>query len=346
MKEPTSTPKTTGDESNASLPKAKRHFRPSLWPLYRRYLQHSSLPILVGPWRGEVGFEALYWIPFLDKLKQDGIDPARLIPITRGGAAVWYGVPQGFELYGMRTPQDVRVENRLQHQRTRMLKQTHVTDFDRAVIKDAAKTLGVRRYQTLHPAWMYQTLAPFWGGETGLLNLQRHVHFGGMPLPNLPDGLTLPEKFVAVRFYFRGTFKMSDQNFGFAKACLSRLAQQTPVVIINTGLHTDEHADYAPKDIPNVVRLADLCPMTHENNLAIQTAVIARSLGFVGTYGGMAQLALRYGRPSMTFYDDWSETAIAHKHLSEALSLQMGVPFLVQRIADLPLHQSVCPTAG
>lgn len=293
-----------------------------------------------------MGFESLYWIPFLDKLKQDGIDPARLIPITRGGAAVWYGVPQGFELYGMRTAQEVRIENRLQHERTKMLKQTHVTPWDRQVLKDAAQTLGVRRYQTLHPAWMYQTLTPFWEGRTGLTDLQDHVRFGGMPIPPLPDGLVLPERFVTVRFYFRGTFNMSDQNFAFAKICMQKLAQQTPVIILNTSLHTDEHADYAPKGLENVVRLSDLVPMTHENNLAVQTAVLARSMGFVGTYGGMAQLALRYHKPSVSFYDEWSQTAIAHKHLSEALSLQMGVPFLVQRIGDLPLHQSVCPTAG
>lgn len=319
-----------------------RFSRPWTWPAYRRYLQRSSLPILVGPWRGEVGFEALYWLPFLAQL---GIDPARLIPITRGGAAAWYGTPTGLELYAMRTPQAVRIENRLQHTRTGQLKQTHVTAFDRQVMRDAAQTLGLRRYLTLHPAWLYQTLAPFWEGASGLGWLESRVQFGPLPVPALPDGVTLPESFVCARFYARATFPPSDQTAGFVRAVLTQVAHDQPVVLLNSGLHTDDHVDYLPKTIPGVRRLSDLCAMTAENNLAIQSAVLARARGFVGTYGGLAQLALRYGKPSLSFFTEWQGTAVPHKHLSEALALQMRVPFQVLRLGDLPLLQAVLPQA-
>ena len=94
----------------------------------------------MGPWRGEVGFESLYWLPFLDWFREAyQIDPDRLIPISRGGASALYRTPMGLELYALRDPQDVRVANRLLHKRTAMLKQRDPSDeWDAAVIRDAA----------------------------------------------------------------------------------------------------------------------------------------------------------------------------------------------------------------
>jgi hypothetical protein len=55
-------------------------------------IARSRLPVIVGPWTGEVGFELLYWIPFLQWVRETfPIDPARMIVISRGGVASWYG---------------------------------------------------------------------------------------------------------------------------------------------------------------------------------------------------------------------------------------------------------------
>src|SRR5690242_8075598 len=49
-------------------------------------------PIIAGPWLSEVGFEVLYWIPFLrwfeDRYR---VDRERVIAVSRGGVAGWYG---------------------------------------------------------------------------------------------------------------------------------------------------------------------------------------------------------------------------------------------------------------
>ena len=45
-------------------------------------------PIVVGPWLGEVGFELLYWIPFLRwALAEAGIAADRVTVVSRGGCA-------------------------------------------------------------------------------------------------------------------------------------------------------------------------------------------------------------------------------------------------------------------
>ena len=54
-------------------------------------LTKTTAPIVIGPWVGEVGYELLYWIPFLNwALKAFGLEQRRLIVVSRGGARHWY----------------------------------------------------------------------------------------------------------------------------------------------------------------------------------------------------------------------------------------------------------------
>ena len=49
-------------------------------------------PVIVGPWTGEVGFELIYWIPFVRwVLKTYHVPPERLWVVSRGGTQAWYG---------------------------------------------------------------------------------------------------------------------------------------------------------------------------------------------------------------------------------------------------------------
>lgn len=332
-------------ETPAPQPPQRRRWRRALWPLYRQLLRLGNRPLLVGPWHSEVGFEALYWLPWLAKLRADlGIPPERLIPISRGGAAAWYHVPTGIELYDMRTPQEVRVEQRLQHARTGLVKQTTMTAFDRGVYADVAQTLGLGKgYAVLHPAWMYQCLAPYWENAKGLTWLLAHAAYAPPSAPVMTD-VTLPEHFLAVRFYFRPTFPVSPTNVSIAKETIRQLAQYQTVIVLNSGLALDDHLDYIPKDVPNVVVLSERIPMTASNNLLVQSAVLAKADAFVGTYGGMAQLALTFRKPVLSVYDDWHSTALAHKHLSELIALEAKIPFTVVSTRILPQIQQAFPT--
>jgi len=285
-----------------------------------------------------VGFEALYWIPWLRKLRRDlDLAPERLMPISRGGAAAWYGTPEGVELYAIREPQAVRVENRLQGLRTGLMKQTAVSPFDAAVLREVNPDA-----LWLHPQWMYHALTPYWAGLKGFDWLAQRVDFQ-IPLVQFGEtNLRLPEHFIAVRFYERSTLPAFPDVTKFAKAAIAKLADQQPVVLLNSGLHLDDHRDFVTTG-PNISTLSDYLPVTPQNNLAAQAAVLSKSMGFVGTYGGLAQLALSLGKPSVSFFHEWHGTAIPHRHLAVDLSLRSGVPFLVQRLADLPMLQSVCP---
>jgi hypothetical protein len=51
----------------------------------------SGRTLIAGPWLSEVGYEALYWIPFLRWVKAAfRVDPARVVAVSRGGVSSWY----------------------------------------------------------------------------------------------------------------------------------------------------------------------------------------------------------------------------------------------------------------
>ena len=327
------------------LPTHDWSWRRGLWPAYLKWMKATGWPILVGPWRGEVGFEVLYWIPWLERMKKQGIAPERMIPISRGGASIWYGTTQGLELYAMRTPQQVRVQRRIDFQTTKVQKQLFVGKFDRDVITDAAETLKLgRQYHVIHPSWMYHVLAPFWTGRKGPWWLNVQAAFPGLSVPPIPQTLTLPAAYVTCRFYGRETWPWADKQVRAAtEATVLKMADQYPVVLLNNPVNADEHADIPLPTHPNLIYLRDLVNMRAETNLAIQSAVIAGSQGFVGPYGGLAQLALRIGKPSVSFYQHWGGTAMTHLNLSDIIASQYNVGFDVIRLQDLPKVMSVCP---
>ena len=340
----TSTPNATGAKPSI-------WFRAGRWssqirrPLWQQRLKHSDLPILVGPWRGEVALEAIYWIPWVQRLRQElGIDPTRLIPIGRGGSAWWYQVPTGIELYVLRTPQQVRIETKLQHQAKHQLKQIAWTPFERAVVQDAADSINAKRYLTLHPHRMCDEIAPFWEGQRGLAWLQRQLAFAPLTLPPLPATAHLPDQFVAVHFYARSTWPMAPPLIQFATETIKQLSHAQPVVLVGSGLHMDDHMDLPIPPLPNVYTLKDCgVDVTPQTNLALVSAVLGKAAGCLGTYGGTVQLAARLGKPAIGFYDQWQGTMVAHKHLSEALAMQLGVQFLVLKLGDIPLMQAALP---
>jgi len=323
----------------------------------RAYLVRMALdekPILVGPWRSEVGFEALYWLPFLKWCATHVPNFwGRMVTVTRGGAHVLYQTAPPYpervvDLYALRSVTEVRRENLYDWTKTKLQKQTRCTDWDRAVLRDAAdRVLGKgARYHVLHPSWMYWALAPFWDEDRGLKYLLSMTDYAPIQKPSVAqwqDNLwspnaTLPERFVAMKFYGRATFPYPHpETAAFVSQVAGIVSAQIPVVLLNSGHTGDDHRD-VPVSGQNIHHLPVVAA---DQNLALQAAVIGKATAFVGTYGGVAQLALRMGIPSCSFYTTFEGTATAHLALSAFLSQRTKVPFLTGSIADAQLWRQV-----
>lgn len=305
-------------------------------------LTTDQRPIVVGPWHSEVGFEILYWIPFLRRIQEaNGIARERLHVISRGGVASWYGkLSDSYaETFDYWTPNEFRERNAARKARTGREKQDDVSYHEHVLVDQ----LRVGRAHHLHPMFMYHVLAPFWTGQASYNLADRYLRFDGIAPPQLPAGIRLPEDFIAVKFYFNPAFPDTLANRRFAADVIAGLARKRQVVLLTTGFRVDEH-DEVSIAARNLTSIADhLAP---RNNLEVQTAVVARARAFFGTYGGFSYVPTFVGVPSYSFYSDPSEFNPRHLDVMKAASVELTVPYNAGPLEDFQRLVDAIPVTG
>jgi hypothetical protein len=298
----------TGDQSTAemaAIPKIIQRF------------SNSGKPIIVGPWLSEVGFELLYWIPFLQWVKSyRPMDAERLHVVSRGGAGVWYqNITKNYiELFDFYPPEQFRAKN---NDRLRENKQKHLalSDFDREILKVAYQQIGSKDCDILHPMYMYQLFYSYWKSRMSVSVVDQFASFERLPALDTSDlARELPDNFTAVRFYFNESFPDNEENKVFVTQLLQALSEAGDVVLLNPDLHIDDHWDPKIQSNRRIHSIDHL--MTPRNNLEIQTKVISRSRAFVGTYGGLSYLAPFYGVTSLAFYSHREKFSPQHLEVS------------------------------
>ena len=291
-------------------------------------LQKTSAPLIIGPWISEVGFELLYWIPFLNwATRTYRLDQRRLVVVSRGGASPWYRHLTGeyvdvFDLFSL---DEYRQDNEERWTEAGNQKQYEVTPMERRIIERARAKLGLDQVELLHPSVMYRLLRFYWFEKAGVGLLTKHTDYRRLAPPEPAGGLAhLPKEYVAVRFYFRPSFPDTPENRHFAADVIRALSREVPVVLLNTGLNLDDHEDLHVPGGMGVYRVGHL--MTPERNLELQTQIISRARAFVGTYGGLAYVGPYYGVPSIGFYSNEHELVPAHLDVGWRLGRSMGAP--------------------
>ena len=280
-------------------------------------MARSDSPLIIGPWLSEVGFELLYWIPFLNWVKTyRQFDPERLVVVSRGGVAPWYRDIAGtyIDLFDFYTPENFRLKN---EQRLAENKQKHLlmSQFDREILKVVHQHIGARGLDTLHPMYMYRLFYPFWKQQMSIGLVDEFASFQRLPPIDASDVVGgLPRDYIAVRFYFNESFPDTEENKLFVTSLLETLTETNDVVLLNPDLHIDDHWDMRPGRNPRIHTVDHL--MTPQNNLAVQTKVISRARAFVGTYGGLSYLAPLYGVTSLAFYSHRERFNVQHLELA------------------------------
>jgi hypothetical protein len=276
--------------------------------------------IVVGPWLGEVGFELLYWVPFLRWFAATfRVAPERLLIVSRGGTASWYRpFAAGYrDIFDYLTPEEFRQRHDERVAANGEQKQTQVLAFERQALRELARDIHSR--SMLHPSTMYGLFNPFWWGHVDEDWVHRFAKYARLT----PDGgaadveaaLRQPDSpYTAVKFYFNDCFPDTPANRAFAQRTLKALTERGPVVSLATGLRLDDHAsDDATgqrREGATVRRFESATLLTlppdirPRHNLALQTAVVAGASAFVGTYGGFSYLAPFLGVRSTAYVSD------------------------------------------
>lgn len=275
----------------------------------------GSEPIIVGPWLSEVGYEVLYWVPFVRWVQsQYHIPGERLVVVTRGGAAAWYSdiTTNAIELFDVMSPEEYAAGNAQRSADDRgTLKQFAASPMDQRIVADVQERIGASGARVLHPSFLYRLFHQFWLGHRPPSFLERRTRYRRIGVPNvaLPP---LPAEFVAVKFYTAASLPPTDGVRRALQSIVMALAERTPVVMLDTGLALDDHKDYSfAASRIHSVRDA----LRPRDNLAVQTAIISRASSFVGTCGALAWLAPMLGIDTTAVFAD---ARFLHGHLDVA----------------------------
>jgi hypothetical protein len=295
-------------------------------------------PIIAGPWLGEVGFELLYWVPFLAWCAERfEIAPERWVVVSRGGTASWYrGMASRYaDVFDQVTPEEFRAQHDQRVAELGEQKQTRGTAFEERLVVEVARRYGLTTWSLLHPSEMYALMNPFWWGHTDTSWVHRHARFRRLPAPDLVGAPVIAGPYVATKFYFNECFPATEANREFAARTLRALAKEGPVIALSTGLALDDHDAFAARE-SGVQHLPE--GIDPARNLQVQTAVVAGAREFVGTYGGFSYLAPFHGVPSRAFYSHAAGFSARHLTLVQEAIAAIGSTRLdVHAVADAPV---------
>lgn len=269
--------------------------------------------LVAGPWLSEVGFETLYWVPFLHWVKAAFRLPEdRMVAVSRGGVASWYqGVASRYiEIWDHFDSAEAarRIAER------GLVKHYEPSAFDRDVLDAVARQLGTRDFDVIHPGLMYRLFSLYWSGHRAMGFVDMHTRFTRhAPLPMIDPAL-LPREYIAVKFYDARSMPDTPEVRTILRRIVAALAEQLPVVLLDTGLLLhDDHGDYT---FGGADVISARSWMTPQNNLGVQTQIAAGARAFVGTCGSIAWIAPRLGvdTSAMFINPEW-----LHAHVAVAM---------------------------
>lgn len=281
-------------------------------------------PIIAGPWLGEVGFELLYWVPFLAWCARHfDVAPERWIIISRGGTSSWYRsfASRYADVFEQVSPDTFREQHHARIRQFGEQKQTRISAFDERIIAGAAAKYQLASWSVLHPSRMYEVLNPFWWGHLDTAWVRRHTRYALLPSPDRIGVPQMPAAYVAAKFYFNECFPPTDENRAFASRVLRSLAKEGPVIALSSGLAIDDHHVHSASDAGVQYLPEGIAPA---QNLHVQDALVAGARAFVGTYGGFSYLAPFHQVPSYAFYSNAGGFSTRHLQLAQEAIAAIG----------------------
>ena len=281
-------------------------------------------PVIVGPWLMEIGFELLYWIPYLRaELARLGIAKERVIAISRGGVDGWYGDIAGryLDILDVMTPEEFHAwtsgqgggesEEILLGNRKPFRAET----FETTLLDRALKQAGIGDHQVIMPSAMYGLMRNVWKARFGSHVLEAKLDHALLRRPQ-PIELPFEGPYVAVKFYHSRTFPMGAALDAFAQGVVRHLARRSNVVILSNAAQLDDHDTLKLGVSGGAFQIFDASGLyTPRNNLEVQTALVAHAAELHGTYGGFSYLGPLLGVDTVA-YTGTCDFTITHLDLA------------------------------
>jgi len=288
-----------------------RSYRDAAADLDRRIasLAAGTAPIVVGPWLAEVGYEVLYWIPFL-RWFQDahGVSRDRLVVVSRGGMEAAYAslAATYVDLFDLIGPEALAARNaeRRSYVEGGGQKQSGTSALDDELVAAVQQRLGLSAAVVCHPSMMFTLFRQVWHDNLPFDVLWRHTRYATVEhdaFASGPGASSIPADFIAVKIYAGPALSVNATTQRLVRDLVARAATIAPVVVFDANIGVDEHRDFDLAGLAHVTSARSL--MTPRTNLGVQLSLLARSRFFLSTCGGLAWLAPFLGVPTVAIYD-------------------------------------------
>ena len=262
-------------------------------------------PVIVGPWLAEVGYEVLYWIPFLRWLVDaHGIPRDRVVAVSRGGLESMYDelASRYVDIFDLMTPRELAAANAHRQATSEGggRKQTGTSGLEADLVARVKGHLSIPDARVCQPAFLFRMFRNVWHGNLPVDVFTTHTRYVTRRLdaPAIPG---MPDDFIAVKLYAGPALTTEPRTRDAARALVEQAARVAPVVLLETELGIDEHHDFDLGGLANVTSAGAL--MQPRTNLGMQLSLLARSRFFLGTCGGLAWVAPFLGVPAVAVYD-------------------------------------------
>lgn len=297
----------------------------------------NAKTVLLGPWTGEVGPELQYWIPYLRRIRSLGFfGNGKVIAISRGGVEVWYSdfVNDYVDFFDY---QDATAFSKAQiNPKTKSHKQLAWTMSEQYLIEKIVKDKKIENFAVVHPSVMWREIIPWLEERINLDIVLAKLSFKKFSKStkfdvDFVDKLKLPRKYIAVKFYANDIFISSRENQQFVNTLVNLISKKTQLVILGSKAQIDDHKLLKIVTHPNVIGINAKVPSRH--NLGIQTEILRRSQGFIGTNGGFSVLAAFLSKPCLSFYSEklgtYARIHFQHETITTKLYEELNLTYSV-----------------
>jgi len=267
-------------------------------------------PVILGPYLSDVGFEVLYWRPFVAWMREQyGPRSTPVVMVSRGRVAGWYA---DLTSHYVDVCDVTAVETFLQRNQERIrdagsVKQTIITDFEQELLDDVAKRFDAPKSAVLHPSVLHRACSKIWNGAVPSEWLRAHARYLRFSETASPPDVVGGQPYVAVSFWFNSCFSDTQRHRHLVQDVIDELSRRLPVLVIEQpgplGMGTrDAHE-----------RVHRVAPAPEaEDHLRTQAHIIAGASAFIGTFGGISLTAPFYNRPTMMVYGEASGPFARH----------------------------------
>lgn len=293
-------------------------------------------PVVVGPYFSEVGFELLYWIPFLAWARERfGRAGQPVVALSRGRVGDWYRsvADQYVDVGDLMPAAQFRQHHRTLTADLGSATQGTESPFERELVRAVAGRLGLGEPGLVHPSGLVRLCSRVSHGKLPIDAITERARYRRLEPQAAREPLSgLPSTYVAASFWFGTGFPNTPEHRAAVGTLVAAASRRMPVVLLDTkGVPEDERRTW---DGGAGVTLFDTYTYG-EYRLPTQSQVIAGARGFLGTFGGRSWLAPLHGVPSVAVHGERSGQSSLYAAVAERALGGIGSPMIVRRVETI-----------